>query len=135
MREQPGPVHHRGAGPELSGWLDPRRRGLGGRAFALHRISGVILLFYLYLHLAVLSLLLVGASAWGSFLGIVTSHGFLAMEVLLILGLIFHGLNGLRVALVGSGLLVTRQRRLFWTGSALAAATIAFTALDLFGVL
>jgi succinate dehydrogenase/fumarate reductase cytochrome b subunit len=37
---------------------------------------------------------------------------FLALDVLLVLGLAFHGLNGLRVALVGSGLLVDRHRGL-----------------------
>ena len=37
---------------------------------------------------------------------------FLAFDLLLVAGLAFHGLNGLRVALVGSGLLVDRHRAL-----------------------
>lgn len=134
-RAQTGPVHHKGPGPAPSGWLDPRGRAIGGRAFALHRITGILLVIYLYLHLCVLSMLLIGDSAWSSFLSLVTSSGFLGMDVLLILALLFHGLNGIRVALVGSGLVVQRQRALFWAGTALGSAAILFTALHVFGAL
>jgi len=33
----------------------------------------------------------------------------------LLFGLLFHGLNGIRVALVGMGIGVQGQRTLFWT--------------------
>lgn len=135
QRDRPGPVHHKGPGPSPSGWLDPAGRSLGGRAFALHRISGVMLVGYLYLHLCVLSLLLIGSSSWSSFLGLVTSKGFLGLECVLILGLLFHGLNGIRVALVGSGLMVSRQQAMFWAGTLIGTAAIILTALHLFGAL
>ncbi len=134
-RDRPGPVHHKGPGPAANGWLDPRGREHGGRAFALHRLTGLVLVFYLYLHLAVLSLLLVGSSSWSSFLGIVTAKGFLAFEVVLILTLIFHGLNGIRVALVGSGVMVSHERAIFWAGMTIGAVAIAGTALHVFGAL
>jgi succinate dehydrogenase / fumarate reductase, cytochrome b subunit len=38
-------------------WFDVRRRKLGMWAYALNRITGIGLVVYLYLHLAVLSLL------------------------------------------------------------------------------
>lgn len=132
-RDRPGPVHHKGAGPPPGGWLDPRGRELGGRAFALHRLTGVVLVGYLYVHLGVLSMLLIGSSSWNGFLGVVTAKGFLAFEALLILAVIFHGLNGLRVALVGSGVMVSRQRALFWIAVALGVAAITGTVLHLFG--
>ena len=132
-RELPGPVRHKGPGPAPSGWLDPRGRGLGARAFALHRLTGIALVFYLYVHLGILSMLLVGKAAWGSFLGVVTATGFLAFDVLLIFGLLFHGLNGIRVALVGSGFVVSRQGALFWAGTAIGSCALVFAALHVFG--
>lgn len=132
-RAQPGPLHHKGPGPAESGWLDPRGRGHGGRALALHRITGLVILFYLYLHLGVLSMLLVGRSAWGSFLSLVTAKGFLALEVVLIAAVLLHGLNGIRVALVGSGIGVTRERAMFWGGTVLGTAAVVFAALHILG--
>ena len=56
----------KGPGPSESGWLDPRGRGHGGRALALHRVTGLVIVGYLYLHLGVLSMLLIGRSARGA---------------------------------------------------------------------
>jgi succinate dehydrogenase/fumarate reductase cytochrome b subunit len=68
----------------------------------------VVIAFYLYLHLAVLSMLLIGRS-----LGAVSSAG--DRQGLPRAGgragrCLFHGLNGIRVALVGSGIAVSRER-------------------------
>jgi len=134
-REQPGPIHHKGPGPSESGWLDPRGRGHGGRALALHRITGLVIVFYLYMHLGVLSMLLIGRSAWSSFLSVVTAKSFLALEVVLIAAVLFHGLNGIRVAFVGSGIAVTRERALFWTGTVIGTAAVIFAALHILGAL
>jgi succinate dehydrogenase / fumarate reductase cytochrome b subunit len=134
-RKQPGPIRHKGPGPAETGWLDPRTRGRGGRALALHRVTGLVIVTYLYLHLAVLSLLLIGSSGWGSFLSIVTAKGFLALEVVLIAAVLFHGLNGIRVALVGSGLAVGHERAMFWAGTAIGTAAVLFAALHMLGAL
>ncbi len=134
-RKLSGPIHHKGPGPAEMGWFDPRRRGHGGRALALHRLTGLVIVFYLYLHLAVLSMLLIGHSAWSSFLSLVTSKSFLALEVVLIGAVLFHGLNGIRVALVGSGIGVPREQALFWVGTALASCALIYAALDILGAL
>lgn len=134
-RAQPGPVHHKGPGPSEGGWLDPRGRGHGGRALALHRIAGLVIVGYLYLHLGVLSMLLIGRSAWSSFLSLVTAESFLAFEVVLIAAVLFHGLNGIRVAFVGSGIAVTRERALFWAGTAIGTVAVIFAALHILGAL
>ena len=128
-----GPIHHKGPGPAESGWFEPRGRGHGGRALALHRVTGLVIVLYLYLHLAVLSMLLVGRSAWSSFLSLVTSKGFLALEVVLIGTVLFHGLNGVRVALVGSGIAVRRERTMFWGAATVATIGVVFAALHILG--
>jgi succinate dehydrogenase / fumarate reductase cytochrome b subunit len=132
-RAEPGPVHHKGPGPRTGGWLDPRGRGVGGRSFALHRLTGIALVIYLYVHLGVLSMLLVGESAWSDFLGIVTAKGFLVFDVVLLFGLLFHALNGIRVALIGSGIAVTHQRALFWAATAIGTVALAYGAVHVLG--
>ena len=133
QRAQPGPVHHKGPGPAASGWLDPRGRALGGRAFALHRLTGLALVVYLYVHLGVLSMLIVGDSAWKDFLSVVSAKGFLAFDVVLLTGLVFHALNGIRVALVGSGFAVEHQRALLWAAVVVGAPIVLYGALHVFG--
>lgn len=112
-RRTPGPILRKGA-PGPGAWFDPRDRALGHRAFVLNRITGLGLVFYLYLHLGVLSLLLRGAEAWDGFLRLATTAAFLSLDVLLLFGLLYHGLNGVRIALVGTGILADRQRALWW---------------------
>src|SRR5712691_7640857 len=53
-----GPVQRKGFGLAPTGWVDPRGRTLGAWAFAANRITGLGLVFYLYLHLGVLTTLL-----------------------------------------------------------------------------
>jgi succinate dehydrogenase / fumarate reductase cytochrome b subunit len=133
LRAERGPVLRKGVGPSPSGWFDPRGRTIGGWAFAVNRITGLGLVVYLYLHLAVLSLLLRGASAWDDFLQIATTTAFLALDVLLVFGLLYHGLNGVRVALIGTGLVPGRQRALFWAGTVIGTILLIAAALHIFG--
>ena len=132
-RARRGPVRHKGSGPPVAAWVTPRGRALGARAFALHRLTGAALVAYLYVHLGVLTMLLGGASSWDRFLSLATSTAFLGFDVVLVFLLLFHALNGVRVALVGSGLLVARQRALFWAAMAIGAVALAYAAYHLLG--
>ena len=132
-REERGPVQRKGVGPGPVGWLDPRGRMLGHVAFVANRVTGLGLVFYLYLHLAVLSMLLRGPSAWGDFLRVATTTAFLGLDVLLVFGLLYHGLNGVRVALIGTGLVPGKQRALFWAGTIVGTILLAGAALHILG--
>lgn len=97
----------------VTGWVDVRGRRLGGWAFILNRVTGLGVLFYLYLHLLVLSQLAIGPGAWDSLLkNWFLNPVFLVLDVVLLAGLLIHGLNGIRVSLVGFGLVVSRQKAL-----------------------
>ena len=97
----------------VMGWVDVRGRRLGGLAFILNRVTGLGVLFYLYLHLVVLSQLAGGPAAWDSLLkNVFLNPVFLMLDIVLLAGLLIHGLNGIRLALVGFGLVVDRQRAL-----------------------
>jgi succinate dehydrogenase / fumarate reductase, cytochrome b subunit len=102
-------------------WLEPRWRDPGWLAFALNRLSGVILIFYLVAHLFLLSRLLDGPQGWDSLLSILGSRPFLIADTLLIAAVTYHGLNGLRLALLAFGIGTQRTGALFAT--ALAAST------------
>lgn len=133
LRAERGPVLRKGVGVTPSGWFDPRGRTIGGWAFAVNRITGLGLVFYLYLHLAVLSLLLGGADAWNDFLRIATTTVFLLLDVLLVFGLLYHGLNGVRVALIGTGMVPGRERALFWAGTVIGTVALIAGGLHILG--
>jgi succinate dehydrogenase / fumarate reductase cytochrome b subunit len=85
-------------------WIEPRWRDPGWLAFALNRLTGHILVLYLVLHLVVLSQLLDGPDGWNRLLGLFGSRPFLVGDTLLIAAVVFHGLNGLRVAALTFGI-------------------------------
>jgi succinate dehydrogenase / fumarate reductase cytochrome b subunit len=129
-RPATGPAQRRG----IVGWFDPRGRRLGGFAFILNRLSGIGLVVYLFMHLAILSLLVQGPNAWDTFVDIALSPPVLVFDVILLAGMLFHGLNGIRVGLVGMGLVVSRQRALFIAAFIIAAFVTFVGALRIFGV-
>ncbi len=132
-RAERGPVLRKGIGPTPSGWFDPRGRAIGSWAFSVNRVTGLGLVFYLYLHLGVLSLLLAGESYWSDFLELATTLVFLGLDALLLFGLLFHGLNGVRVALVGTGIVPERQRALFWAFTVIGTLTLAYGTIHILG--
>ena len=126
----PSIVRQRG----VVGWFDVRGRRLEAWAFALNRITGLGLVLYLVIHLAVLSLLARGETAWNNFVALAKTPFFLFLDVVLIFGLLFHGLNGIRVTLVGMGIGVRSQKTLFWVLMAIGAVLLVVSAVGIFVV-
>jgi len=98
---------HRG----VKGWLNPTQLNLERYLYTLHRITGLGILVYLFLHI-----LEVGSRAWGgeayeatiaALRGPVYDAGLYVM----VLGLLFHGLNGIRLILAELGISVGKPRR------------------------
>jgi succinate dehydrogenase / fumarate reductase cytochrome b subunit len=106
-------------------WFDVGGRKMGTWAFALNRLTGIGLTLYLLLHMAVLTLLVLGEAQWDAFVALARSPLILALDVVLIFGILYHGLNGIRVALVGMGIAVRWQKALFWGLMALGALMLA----------
>ncbi len=118
----------------IAGWFDPRHRHLGEWAFALNRLSGLGVLLYLYLHLVILSLLARGPDEWDAFVGIATSPAILVFDVVLLAGLLIHGFNGVRLTLLGSGLVVGRQKALYVALMVIAGVVLLTGAIRIFEV-
>jgi succinate dehydrogenase / fumarate reductase cytochrome b subunit len=94
----------------LMSWFNVSRDRLGSWAFALNRLTGLGLTLYLFLHLVVLSTLLRGPAGWDRFIALARSPLFLSLDVILIFGSLFHGLNGIRLGMVGTGIGVQGQK-------------------------
>jgi succinate dehydrogenase cytochrome b subunit len=118
-----------------AGWANVKGRHLGWVAFFTNRVTGLLLIAYLYLHLAVLYMLTEGAGSWASVLHLFKNHYFLALESLLILFILVHGLNGIRVALVGTGVGVRHQKAWFTAAMTGSAVLYLVVVLVMFGVI
>ena len=118
-----------------AGWANLRGRHLGSVAFLTNRVTGLLLIGYLYLHLGVLYLLTEGPGSWASVLHLFKNHYFLALESLLILFILLHGLNGLRLALVGTGVGVRHQRAWFTVVAWVSVGLYVVVVLAMFGVI
>lgn len=114
-------------------WFDVRRRKPGMWAFALNRITGIGLVAYLYLHLVILFQLTGGPAGWNAFVSLARSPFFLSLDVILIAGILIHGLNGIRVALTGFNIGVKAQKMLFAIVMTAAAVVFIVAALFIFG--
>lgn len=108
-------------------WLDVRHRGSGTWAYVANRITGLALVGYLYVHLAVLSLLASGPASYDRFVDVMRSPIFLALDVVLVAGWVIHALNGLRLTVVGLGFGVRTQRTML-IGATVAGVVATVTA-------
>ena len=114
-------------------WFDVRHRKLGMWAYALNRITGIGLVVYLYLHLVVLSTLSRGPGSWDAFVSLARQPYFLLLDVILLAGILIHGLNGLRIALTSFDVGVKRQKALFTALMLVALVALSAAALKIFG--
>jgi succinate dehydrogenase / fumarate reductase cytochrome b subunit len=119
-------------GKILRDWFNPLRGGLGMLAFVLNRVTGIGLVVYLVLHLVVLSLLFQGEAGWDNFVALARSPLFLLLDVVLIAAMLIHGLNGVRVALVGMGFGAKSHKSTFVILMLVAAALLVYAAIRVF---
>lgn len=113
-------------------WLLPFKRSIGTWAFVFNRWSAVLLVIYLYVHLGVLTMLAFAPAAYDRFLGIARAPLGLAFDVVLILLLLYHGLNGLRVILVTLVGRIERHRAQFWVVVAVSVLVTLYAAFLIF---
>jgi succinate dehydrogenase / fumarate reductase cytochrome b subunit len=114
-------------------WFDVRRRGPDAWAFALNRLTGIVLVAYLFVHLLVLSLLARGPAAWDDFLSLVRSPLARGLEAVLVAVVLFHALNGLRVILVALGIGAGTRKTLFGVLMVIAAIATVVSTVLMFG--
>lgn len=76
------------------------RKDSGSWAWILHRISGIALIAYVYMHIWSLSPLSQGEKAFNDKMELYSTTLFSVIEWLLFAFVLFHSLNGIRIVLV-----------------------------------
>ncbi len=101
-------------------------RSTGFISFLLRRLTGIALVFYLFLHMWVIGSVNQGPDVFNQRLAFVQTPFFKLMELLLLAGVVYHAFDGIRLILVHY-LNVTDQRKslFFAMFAATALVTIA----------
>ena len=106
------------------------RRHSGSWAWIFHRISGIALTVYLFVHIYALSTLSKGRAEFSTEMEMFRKPIFMVLEFLLFLPVIYHSLNGFRIVLVDLGKGARNQKSLLRTVYAIAGiATIVMAFL------
>lgn len=87
---------------------------LGKTAFYLQRITGVLLLGYLLLHVHTVHMIGGGPVAFDRAMRTFKNPLFRALEIGLLGVVVLHALNGIRIVAIDVGVATRRQRKLFW---------------------
>jgi len=104
----------------------------GSFAWFTHRLTGVALTLYIFLHLYVLSNLRDPAS-YEALMRMTRTPLVKLMEAGLLALVISHGLNGLRLTLLDTGVPTKAQKILFWTAFAVGAVIFVAGAAHMIG--
>jgi succinate dehydrogenase / fumarate reductase cytochrome b subunit len=95
----------------IMGWLGARGYRIERYLYTLHRITGVGLVVWLFLHVYSMSYLAGGRGPFEYIIELYDQPMAHLGEFLMIGALIFHGLNGLRLGLLEFGFLLGRPKR------------------------
>ena len=102
------------------------RGGLGMAAWALHRLTGLAVLAFLFAHVIDTSLIGWAPAAYNAAIALYRSSAFRIGEILLFGAVLFHALNGIRIVIIDFWPQTTLAHKgLFW------GAIAAFFALFL----
>lgn len=106
-------------------------RGQAGMiSWALHRITGLGVLLFLFIHIADIYIIRYGAEAFDDLLFIYKATPFRILEIGLVAAVYYHAINGLRVIFIDfSDWAADRQKGLFWAVIVLFLLTFIPTAI------
>jgi succinate dehydrogenase / fumarate reductase cytochrome b subunit len=87
---------------------------VGAWSWLLHRITGLILVFYLFMHFFALSSSVGGASTFNNWLANLQTTLTHILEIGLVAVVAFHLLNGLRITIADFFYLTKPHKVIFW---------------------
>jgi succinate dehydrogenase / fumarate reductase cytochrome b subunit len=100
-------------------------RETGTLAHLLHRLTGLLIVVYLFLHIGAMSYTYFDqGSGFDDLMAMFSSTPFLIADLILFAGVMIHGLNGLRIMIFDMGMFTGRQKELFWIMMAIAATSV-----------
>ena len=83
-------------------------------AWLLHRVSGVAIILFLFLHVLDTSLIGFGPQVYETFVSLYRVPMFRLLEVALAGAVLYHGINGIRIILIDFIQNATRVQRQLW---------------------
>ena len=101
----------------------PTNMKTGMWAWIGHRLTGVILVVYIFMHLSFITTASLGDGEknFDALMAITSQPLFVALDFLLVFVVIYHAMNGLRVVLFDVGVGIRRQKLVFWIMMGIAA--------------
>lgn len=94
----------------LKAWLTPKFN-FERWMYTIHRVTGVILVVYLYMHIYVTSIRLWGGPAWTNLMTTFENPINYTGEIIVIASLAIHGANGIRLILAELGYTIGKPVR------------------------
>ncbi len=105
-------------------------KATGMWAWLLFRIAGLVLVFYLGAHIIIIS-----SARWGdggetfnSLMKTFDTPVFLLLDLALVVAVLYHALNGIRIILMDSGVGIHQHQTIFWIAMAVAVVCFAIFA-------
>jgi succinate dehydrogenase / fumarate reductase cytochrome b subunit len=132
--EKPMGVRAGGLNFLIQRWVLPFKRTVGTWAFVFNRWSGVLLAIYLYVHLGVLTTIAVSPNAYEQFLVVARSPFGLLFDVVLVLLILYHGLNGLRIMYAALAGKIEQHQAQFWGVVTLSVVLTLYAAFLIFSL-
>ncbi len=111
----------------------PHKHTRGYKAFWAHRVSGLLILGYLYLHLCLLSAVLLpsGSHDFNAVAKVVEQPIFIVADLVLFAIILVHVLNGLRLIVADFGWMIRENRFAIWLSMAVGAIMVLIAVLTL----
>jgi succinate dehydrogenase / fumarate reductase, cytochrome b subunit len=105
-------------------------KGVGMWAWILFRISGLVLVAYLFVHVWVISQGRVnGPKSLDDLFAFFDKPFLVFLDLMLVAAVLYHGLNGVRVVLMDFGVGIRDHKAVYWMCMAVAAAALVVFAL------
>lgn len=102
----------------------PTNMKTGMWAWVGHRLTGIILVVYIFLHLSFLTQASLSHEKFDSLMEVMAQPQFVFLDFLLICAVIYHAANGLRVVLFDLGIGIRKQKLVFWVMMGVAAVLV-----------
>lgn len=104
-------------------------KGMGMWAWMLFRISGLVLVFYLFVHLWVISQGRIGGpDSLNSLMEFFDKPILVFLDLMLVAAVLYHALNGVRIILMDLGVGIRQHKVIFWVCMFVAAIALALFA-------
>ncbi|HEY4715875.1 MAG TPA: hypothetical protein VII00_02095 [bacterium] len=92
----------------IFGWFYAGKYQIERYAYIFHRLSGLAILLYLFMHIYVTGFRIHGREAWEGVMSKVGEPIFHLGEYMLFIAVAFHALNGIRLIFQGLGLFLPK---------------------------